>query len=81
VDRQFRGDIGARQRQPTLPLNSSAPGSLSNTASDQPGFCAHVAGMDLYLDPGAIDREASAKVREMLRDAMTALEKREEGVV
>jgi adenylate cyclase len=37
-------------------------------------FSAHMTGADFYLDPSALDREASERLRAMLRDALAALE-------
>ena len=34
------------------------------------------AGLDFYLDPSLIDEKEAARIRSVLADAMTALEKR-----
>ena len=38
-------------------------------------FSEHMTGLDFYLDPAMIDAHQSAHVREVLRNAITTLEK------
>lgn len=51
-------------------------GALDASGQKNQIFSAHMTGVDFYLDPNAVDDEASARLRTMLRDAMAALEKR-----
>ena len=52
-------------------------GPLDDSGGKSRIFSAHMSGVDFYLDPNAVDAKAAADIRTMLRDAMTALEKRE----
>jgi adenylate cyclase len=52
-------------------------GPLDATGQKNQIFSAHMTGVDFYLNPNAVDAAAAARIRTMLRDAMTALEKRD----
>jgi hypothetical protein len=50
-------------------------GSLDPDGQKSQVFSAHMTGADFYLDPSALDDEASERLRGMLRDALAALER------
>ncbi len=42
-------------------------------------FSEHTTGLDLYLDPNAIDAASTSRIRELLQAAITALDRRQPG--
>lgn len=52
-------------------------GVVDATGAKNPIFSAHMDGLEFHLDPSAIHPVAAARIRGILREAMTALEKRE----
>jgi len=44
-----------------------------------PTFSEHMAGLDFYLDPAAVDGAAATRIRKLLNDALAALDRREAG--
>ena len=54
-------------------------GYLDVAAEKSPVFSAHMKGVDFYLDPNAVDAAAGAHMREVLKDALAALERRDPG--
>ena len=51
-------------------------GVLDATGEKHPIFSAHMVGLEFHLDPSAVDPVAAKRIHDILREAMTALEKR-----
>ncbi len=51
-------------------------GLIDGAGGRAPIFNEHMAGLDLYFDPKAVDGAAAARIRNLLADAMAALELR-----
>ena len=44
-----------------------------------PAFSEHMTGLDFYLDPAAVDADATTRIRKLLNDALAALDRRRTG--
>ena len=51
-------------------------GLLDGSGSGSQVFSAHMAGLDFYLDPTTLDSKAAERTRELLKDALAALDRR-----
>ena len=54
-------------------------GSVDGAGARNQIFSAHMTGADFYLNPNAVDAATAARLRALLQDAITALEKRQPG--